>query len=73
MTKPNITMGQKPDGSPVVTHVDFGSNVGVTMHGKILAQGRATDPASARALAGALLAAAEWIESDRSAEIEAQR
>ena len=70
MTDPEITMGQRPDGTPWVLGVNFGADVRVDAYGKLMDKKRPIDPADARARAAALLAAAEWVESGRSEQIE---
>jgi hypothetical protein len=70
MTEPEITMGTHPDGSPWVIAADFGSYVSVDAYGYLRQSHKTIDPGVARARAAALLAAADWVESGRSAEIE---
>lgn len=79
---PVITMGQRADGTPWVIAVDFGDNVVINAYGTIWARGYQTNTRSqaqsytaveARQRAAALLAAADWVETGRSAKIEAAK
>lgn len=70
MSEPNVTMGQRGDGSPWVISVGFGAGVFVDAYGQIMDRRKPIDPAKARERADALLAAAEWVESGKSDEIE---
>jgi hypothetical protein len=70
MMEPEITMGQRPDGSPWVIGVGFGNDVLIDAYGVIFDRRKKIDPATARARAAALLEAAEWVEFERSAKIE---
>jgi hypothetical protein len=70
MTYPEVIGGQRPDGSPWVIGVEFGSDVSIDAYGTIFDRRKKIDPATARRRAAALLGAAEWVESERSAEIE---
>lgn len=73
MAQPETTMGTRMDGSPWVIHVDFGADVQLNAEGKIVDRRRTNRPltaAEARDRAAAFVAAAEWVESGRSAELE---
>jgi hypothetical protein len=73
MTEPDLIMGTRPDGSPWVISAEFdGPAVRVDGHGSLHLAGRRIDPVVARRRAHALLAAVEWIENDRSAQVEAE-
>lgn len=72
--EPEVTMGQRPDGSPWVMHVDFGHGIIVSdiwgMRDRNKDSG--ISPGEARARAAALLAAAEWIETGQAQKLETQ-
>jgi hypothetical protein len=73
MTEPELIMGTRPDGSPWVISAEFDrADVRVDGYGVLRLAGKAIAPALARKRALALLAAVEWIENDRSAQVEAE-
>ena len=73
MTEPELIMGTRPDGSPWVISAEFdGSDVRVDGYGVLRLAGKAISPRLARKRALALLDAIEWIESGRTAQVEAE-
>jgi hypothetical protein len=69
---PEITMGQRPDGSPWVISVDFGYGISASDSWGIRDNRKQVDSATARGRAAALLAAAKWIDTNKSQKFEAQ-
>lgn len=70
-SNPDISMGQRPDGTSWVVGVSFGEGVGVDGYNKIWDNRKRITAEGARARAAALIAAADWVDSGRSAQIEA--
>lgn len=69
-TNPEITMGARPDGSPWVINVWFGAEVSLDSTGRLICDRKKLTPDQALERAAALVAAAEWAKSGRSAALE---
>lgn len=70
MRGPHLSMGNRPDGTPWVISADFGEQVRVDAYGDIVDTKKRISPLIARAKAAALIAAADWVENRKSAQIE---
>lgn len=70
--QPDITMGKRPDGSPWVISAAFCESVSVDAYNKIRDNRKRISPHEARVRAAALVAAADWVDSGRSAQIETE-
>jgi hypothetical protein len=70
--QPDITMGQRPDGSPWVISAAFCDSVSVNAQNQIWDNRKRISPHEARVRAAALFAAADWVDSAQSAKIETE-
>lgn len=67
---PQVTMGRRPDGSRWVMFAEFGHKISVSAVWGIRDNREAISPTEARARAAALLAAAEWVDTNQARKAE---